>query len=213
MMAGKEPGFSSPQVDGRGCSPLLSFLVSGLLLVGLALAVACVSAPLPGTVAATSEPPGAEVYLSGRYAGMTPIEITNLTPGEYIIRFRMKGYGDRVMTVVVEAGNRTAVTARYPPLPPPTPTPTPVVTVIPTTPAPPFVMVTPEPGSLSLRSFPSGASVTVNGVGMGKTPLMIRNLTPGTYYVRYSLVGWDDYNSLLSVSSGQMMTDDVTLRQ
>ena len=159
----------------------------------------------------SSLPPGAAVYLDGTYQGTTPVEIANLTPGTHLVRLRMEGYGDREMAIVVEAGNRTSVTASYPPLP--TPTPTPAVTTLPTTPPLPFVITTPAPGALSLRTFPLGATVAVNGIPMGITPLVIQNLTPGTYHVRYSLVGWDDYDSVVSVSSGQTMTDDVILRR
>jgi hypothetical protein len=137
----------------------------------------------------------------------------NLTPGSYLIRLEKQGYGAREMAIVVEAGNRTSVMARYPALPTPTPTSTPAVTTVPTTPPFPFVTTTPAPGSLSLTTFPIGAAVTVNGIPMGTTPVVIRNLTPGTYHVRYSLVGWDDYDSILSVSSGQTMTDSIILRQ
>ncbi|MDD1657450.1 MAG: PEGA domain-containing protein [Methanomicrobiales archaeon] len=202
--------------QGRDNGPLFFSLVSGaLLLACIALSSGCLSSPQPGSIAVASEPAGAMVYLGGIPVGTAPLEIPNLTPGDYMLLFRKTGYGDREVTVTVTAGNCTSVTARYPSLetPIPTPTPTPLVTVIPTTPTLPFVTVTPEPGSLSLRSFPSGASVTVNGVAMGTTPVVIRNLTPGTYHVRYSLVGWDDYDSVLSVSSGQMMTEDATLRQ
>lgn len=216
MMAGKGKKSRAAQETGSACRSLLPLLASAALLLGwCALAAGCASAPLPGTVTVASEPPGAAVYLGGRYAGIAPLEIANLTPGVYVIRFRMEGYGDKDVTVVVEAGNRTSVTARYPPpgTPTPTATGTPPVTTVPTTQPFPFVTTTPAPGSLSLTSFPKGASVTVDGVRMGTTPVLIQNLTPGTYHIRYSLAGWDDYDSVLSVSSGQTMTEDVTLRR
>jgi hypothetical protein len=213
MMAGKGKKSRTAQETGSASRPVLILLVSAvLLLAGLALAAGCASVPQPGTVAAASEPSGAGVYLDGISAGNAPLEISNVTPGWHVIRFRLEGYGDREVRVIVEAGNRTEVTARYPP--PETPTPaTPPVTTVPTTQPLPFVTTTPAPGSLSLSSFPKGASVTVDGVRMGVTPLLIENLSPGTYHIRYSLAGWDDYDSVLSVSSGQTMTEDVTLRR
>jgi hypothetical protein len=196
------------------CRPLPSLLAAAVLLLAwCVLAAGCTSAPLPGSVAVTSQPAGAAVYLDEQYQGTAPLEIGNLTPGTYLIRLRREGYGDREVPIIVEAGNRTSVAARYPPLPTPTPTATPAVTTVPTTPPFPFVTETPDPGALSLTTFPTGATVTMNGIRMGTTPLVIRNLTPGTYHVRYSLVGWDDYDSVLSVSSGQTMTDYITLRQ
>jgi hypothetical protein len=58
-----------------------------LLLVWVAFACGCLTAPQPGSLAVASEPAGAEVYLGGQYTGTAPLEITNLTPGEYVLRF------------------------------------------------------------------------------------------------------------------------------
>ncbi|MDD1660788.1 MAG: PEGA domain-containing protein [Methanomicrobiales archaeon] len=200
---------------GAHGTPLLFLASATLLLACIALTAGCLSSPEPGSIAVASEPAGALVYLGGVSVGTAPLEIPNLTPGEYVIRFRREGYGDREVTVKVTAGNRTLVTARYPPLvtATPTPTTTPQVTVVPATPTLPFATALPETGSLYLTSVPSGASVTVNGVGMGMTPVLIRNLTPGTYYVRFSLVGWRDYEIALSVASGQMAMEEATLKR
>ncbi|MDD1654518.1 MAG: PEGA domain-containing protein [Methanomicrobiales archaeon] len=211
-MAGRGNPSRASRVHGGTVGLFPSLLAALVFLLALcAFSAGCTSPPRPGSVSVSSLPPGAAVYLDGTYQGTTPVEIANLTPGTHLVRLRMEGYGDREMAIVVEAGNRTSVTASYPPLP--TPTPTPVVTTLPTTPPLPFVITTPAPGALSLRTFPLGATVAVNGIPMGITPLVIQNLTPGTYHVRYSLVGWDDYDSVVSVSSGQTMTDDVILRR
>jgi PEGA domain len=211
-MAGRGNPCRPSRVHG-GTGRLFFSLPAALvfLLALSAFSAGCTFPLRPGSVSVSSMPPGAVVYLDGTYQGTTPVEIANLTPGTYLVRLRMEGYGDREVAVVVEAGNRTSVSASYPPLP--TSTPTPAVTTLPATPTLPFVITTPAPGALSLRSFPLGATVTMHGIPMGITPLVIPNLTPGTYHIRYSLVGWDDYDSVVSVSSGQTMTDDIILRQ
>jgi len=217
MIAGREGGVADRQAGGRARSTPPAMAAIALLLVWVAFACGCLTAPQPGSLAVASEPAGAEVYLGGQYTGTAPLEITNLTPGEYVLRFRLTGYGDREVKVMVEAGNRTAVTARYPalvtPIPTASPTRTPQATIVPTTQPLPFVTTPPATGSLYLTSVPAGASVYVNGEGKGVTPVLLRNLTPGTYFVRFTLVGWKDYQVPLSVSSGQMMTEEATLKR
>jgi hypothetical protein len=216
MIPDGDGGARTGKERGGAHGHLLSLLISAtLLLACIVLAAECLSSTEPGSIAVASQPAGATVFLGGLPVGTAPREIPNLTPGEYVLLFRLEGYGDREVKVTVTAGNRTSVTARYPPLATetPTPTPTPQVTAVPTTPTLPFVTVQPEPGSLSLTSIPGGASVTVNGEGKGTTPVLIRNLTPGTYYVRFSLVGWDDYETALWVSSGQITTEEANLRR
>jgi hypothetical protein len=75
------------------------------------------------------------------------------------------------------------------------------------------VPVTPvPPGSLYITSFPSGATIYLDGKGYGVTPRLIPNLTPGSYELRLSLVGWKDYRMVISVSPGLIQREDATLR-
>ena len=76
-----------------------------------------------------------------------------------------------------------------------TPAPTMKPTGLPETPLP--------PGALYITSFPSGATIYLDGKGYGVTPNLIQNLTPRSYELRLSLVGWKDYRIVLSVSPGQ----------
>jgi hypothetical protein len=116
-------------------------------------------------------------------------------------------YGERVELVTVNAGERIHIAADYPPLP----TPSPVTPVLPTPETPTGTPVTPTmipetplpPGALYVSSFPSGATIYLNGRGYGITPRLIPNLTPGSYELRLSLVGWDDYKLVVSISPGE----------
>ncbi|HUK93015.1 MAG TPA: PEGA domain-containing protein, partial [Methanomicrobiales archaeon] len=71
---------------------------------------------------------------------------------------------------------------------------------------------TPLPlGELYVISFPSGATIYLDGKGYGVTPNLIENLTPKSYELRLSLVGWKDYRIVISVSSGLRTTEEATL--
>ncbi len=92
-----------------------------------------------------------------------------------------------------------------------TPTPVPS-TAIPTT-APPTIPVTPlPPGSLYVTSFPSGANIYLDGRGYGVTPRLIPNLTPRSYELRLSLVGWEDYRMVVSISPNLIEKTHAILR-
>jgi hypothetical protein len=189
-----------------------------LLAVFLPFSAGCTrETPQTGSLEVTSTPAGLEVQviLDGDYRGVTPIVLTNLPAGNHSLHLFSPGYGDRGELVTVKAGERVVISADYPPLPTPatvTPTlpPTAEMTITPTLgnlPATPL-----PPGALYVTSFPSGATIYLDGRGYGVTPRLIPNLTPGSYELRLSLTGWDDYRIVISVSPGLIEREDVTLR-
>jgi hypothetical protein len=52
------------------------------------------------------------------------------------------------------------------------------------------VLQTPAFGVVTLRSDPSGADVLLNGKEMGRTPLVLENVTPGPLKVEVRLPGY-----------------------
>ncbi|MDD1664134.1 MAG: PEGA domain-containing protein [Methanomicrobiales archaeon] len=189
-----------------------------VILVAIILAAGCTKdAPQMGSLEVISTPSGLEVQviLDGNFKGVTPLVLTNLSAGSHLLQLRSPGYAERVQLVNVNAGQRMQISADYPPIPTPTPetlttqpTPeTPSQTVKPTDiPATP-----PPPGALYISSFPQGAQIYLDGRGYGITPRFIPNLTPKSYELRLSLVGWKDYKVVLSVSPGLNMTEVAIL--
>lgn len=70
-------------------------------------------------------------------------------------------------------------------------------------------------GTLVVSSIPSGASVYIDEIYKGSTPVEISNLIPGTYTIRISKTGAvDKYNDILdrvTISSGKESKKDYTL--
>lgn len=195
-------------------------LVLVALVLTLTLAAGCTreAAPTTGALEITSTPAGREVQviLDGNYQGVTPLLLSNLSEGSHLLQLISPGYAERVEVVTIGPGQKLQIRADYPPLPTPTPvTPTPQPTWTPTTPTtkPTDLPVTPlEPGSLYVTSFPSGATIYVDGKGYGVTPRLIENLEPGSHEIRLSLVGWKDYKVVVAVSPGQTAREHGTLR-
>jgi hypothetical protein len=188
------------------------------ILVAVLLAAGCTEeAPRTGSLEITSTPAGLEVQviLDGNFRGVTPLVLSNLSAGSHLVQLRSSGYAERVELVTLNAGEQMRIAADYPPIPtgtpvtptlptPDIPTPTVTPTMIPTTPLP--------PGALYVTSFPTGATIYLDGRGYGITPRLIQNLTPKSYELRLSLVGWKDYRIVVSVSPGLTTIEEATLR-
>jgi hypothetical protein len=84
-----------------------------------------------GELRVETEPPGAQVYLNGKSAGVSPYEGKDLSPGPVKIRVMKEGYETWERDVKVEPGKRLEVLANMKekkvmaPPPPPTPPPPP----------------------------------------------------------------------------------------
>jgi hypothetical protein len=68
-----------------------------------------------GTLAVLSEPEGASVFINQRSAGETPVLLTDLRPGSYVVRIERNGYQRWTTSVTVSATRQTRLTAKLQP--------------------------------------------------------------------------------------------------
>jgi hypothetical protein len=108
---------------------------------------------LPGTVALTSTPAGAEVFVEGERRGATPVTL-ELRPGSHAVELRRRG-ASRRLTLHVEPGRQTSEQVD--------------------------LTAVPLVGSLAVTSDPSGAKVVLDGRGRGITPLTISDVPAGPH--------------------------------
>ena len=88
-------------------------------------------APTTGTIAVSSSPSGANVYLDDTYKGITPLTITDVSSGTHTIEVKLDGYEDWSTSVQITSGSTASVSASLTQTPTPTPkTPTTVLGVI-----------------------------------------------------------------------------------
>jgi len=65
--------------------------------------------PASGNVSVYSSPMGANVFIDGVYRGVTPVNLTGITPGYHALKLAMNGYYDHDSIIyVVETGTITA---------------------------------------------------------------------------------------------------------
>ncbi len=92
-----------------------------------------------GNITVHSSPIGASILIDGVYKGTTPDTITNIAPGNHIIRMALSGYYDYEGTIYVLPGQTTNAFGTLPPLNqigsqnPVTPVATPIVIAVPVT--------------------------------------------------------------------------------
>lgn len=137
-----------------------------------------------GTLAVTSNPSGAEVYLDGALRGRTPLSLS-LPEGRYGVELRLAGYEPYRATVQVRRGETTRLDVRLTPVP--------------------------RTGTLLLETSPAGAEVYLKGRLQGRTPLRL-TLDEGTYRVEYRLPGYEPYQATVRVERGRETRLAATLR-
>jgi serine/threonine protein kinase len=135
-------------------------------------------APVVGTLAVSSRPSGAQIYLDGKATGKkTPFERANLNVGPYTIRLALAGYADTTITAVVSAARTQSVQIRLRRLQ--------------------LEPVKLEPGKLNVNAVvldngverPAPAVVLIDGETQnGETPRVF-NLTAGKYRISARYVG------------------------
>jgi hypothetical protein len=70
-----------------------------------------------GSIAVTSSPSGAEIYIDNAYKGITPLTIDGVAAGTYAIRVALAGYNDWSTSVQVGAGSTASASASLSPVP------------------------------------------------------------------------------------------------
>jgi hypothetical protein len=152
---------STPRGAGRSRAAvaaiaLVAVVVGGTVVTRRYLAAPAAATVTTGTVAVTTNPPGAEIVLDGQTQGLTPMKLT-VPAGSHVLELR--GAGDpRTIALDVTAGSELSQ----------------------------YIELAKGPlaaGSLQIRTEPAGAIVVVDGVPRGTSPVTVADLTPGEHSV------------------------------
>lgn len=120
-----------------------------------------IAGPSPGTLAIDSQPSGAEILIDGQRRGTAPLRI-DVPAGPHLVEARSGDITER-QQISIGAGEEIVQTLDLQRAAPPAP---------------------PVTGTLSVRSDPPGATVTIAGRVRGVTPVDIADLPPGSYDVQ-----------------------------
>ncbi len=137
-----------------------------------------------GQIEIRSEPGGANAFLDGKYAGKTPVAVKAIKTGVHEVKITLKSYRDYSETVQVAAGALAQVSAALEGL----------------------------PGTLTVNSSPSGASVTVNGQNVGQTP-WTGEVDAGDATIDLLLDGYEPQQKMARVIPGSGLSVSATLKK
>ncbi|MBR1369104.1 hypothetical protein RJ53_06185 [Methanocalculus chunghsingensis] len=146
--------------------------------------------PSTGFLAVTSNPSGADVYVDGSYRGYAPMTVGNLNVGSHTIELRLAGYSAYRSNIQIYAGQTTNVNAQ-------------------------LSRTTPTTGSIGVQSFPSGASIYLDGNFQGTTfandYFDIIDIPVGTHSITLRKPGYNDYTTSATVTGGTLKYVTATL--
>ncbi len=110
----------------------------------------------------TSQPPGALVRVDHMEKGVTPLSLTDLEPGQHLLQVTRANFRDSFDTVILEPGvSRTAA-----------------------------FTLDPVTGILLLTTDPTPCEVSLKGVSLGATPLLVTTLESGTHRLTFASPGY-----------------------
>jgi hypothetical protein len=155
--------FGDAEAPARSRSGAIVWAAAVIAVVAVAALLGRMWWPTPaapvatmGTLDITTNPPGATAVIDGKPSGTTPVTLS-LIAGSHTLELR--GVGEpRSLPVTITAG---AQLSQYIELP----------------------KAAPVVGQLSVRTEPAGATVTIDGVRRGTTPMVVDELEPGDHSV------------------------------
>lgn len=132
-----------------------------------------------GSVFVTTKPKGATVKINGVRKGKSPITVKDLGKGTVNVAVSLSCYGGRSKVVQVMENQMTQVSFN----------------------------LKPTCGALVVNSKPQGATWTLNGEEIGKTPGKKTGLKPGKYTVRASRGGdFPAWSKVVTIAAGETKT-------
>ena len=143
-------------------------------------------AVVPGQLTVNSTPEGAQVVLDGQSYGVSPLELTDIAPGQHTVTVGKAGYTSETRMIEVASRSKSVLVVQ-------------------------LAMVA---ASLAVTSDPAGAKVIVDGKDLGKvTPLQLSMDKPGNHSVLVRKEGYLDESTTLNLQAGQTSHFTPALRK
>ncbi|RLF80737.1 hypothetical protein DRN44_06785 [Thermococci archaeon] len=137
--------------------------------------------PVYGFLSVNSNPPGAEVYINGNYAGTTPLEDYKLSPGEYEVKIKKDGYEEYSKIVTITAGKTTTFSALLTPIPQSSSTTTSITSTTSST--------SPTPSSSPTSTSKTSPQTATSSTSPRETSTAVSSSNLNPYYIVGALIG------------------------
>jgi PKD repeat protein len=156
-----------------------------------------------GTLAITTDPEKANVFIDNAFKGVTPLTLTDTPSGYHVLRITLPGYDDYITSATIDPQKTVLVQAV---LRNTTANATMTVPIANVTTVPPR-----QNGSVAVTSVPNGASVILDDRYEGTTPVIITGVLPGNHEISLAYPGYAPYNQSLSVGSSETTAVNANL--
>jgi hypothetical protein len=137
----------------------------------------------PGGMNLQSVPDGASVTVNGEYRGKTPLDLTGLSAGSYVVTFSRFGFMEQSVLVRVGQGQVAEVKAT----------------------------LMPKSGTLAVNSSPPGARIQLDGVDAGFSPVILANISSDNHTVTLEKDGYVTAVRQVRITADQVNPVDVSL--
>jgi hypothetical protein len=137
-----------------------------------------------GRVLITSTPTGSDVFIKDQLRGQTPLDIPRLNAGIYSLKIAQSLYYDESDNFEIKPGGEFVKEYK----------------------------LKPKFGTVSVKTDPPGAEVTVLGVSWGKTPLVREKVPSGQYLLRISSQYYFEEELNIEVFDGLTTERNIPLR-
>ncbi len=131
----------------------------------------------------TTQPAGATVHIDHQERGAAPLALTDLTPGPHLIQASKAGFQSAFDTVVLEQGVSRSAALKLEPL----------------------------TGLLLITSAPTGSEISLKGVSLGTTPLLVTSLESGTHRLTVASPGFQAKEVEVTLDDRTPQKQEVTL--
>ncbi len=140
--------------------------------------------PLHGLLLVHSSPDGADVEINGVHRGTTPVLVADLPYGIHRAQLSKSGFLPRQLDIAINGR----------------------------TPQRLHTTLTSDTATLSVRTSPPGAEVTLDGVREGVSPCEIANVRTGVVKLGITARGHHVFEETLSLQAGEVRQIDISLR-
>lgn len=143
-----------------------------------------------GSISVNSNPWGADIYLDDNYEGLTPLDLTEIPVGSYIIKIVLNGYREWVSEISVSSGQTSRISVDLEPQP--------------------------SYGSISIKSNQREAKVFLNGTYIRTTsvyPTILEDIETGYYEMVIIKDGFRAWIEELEVFPGEVTSIEATLTE
>jgi serine/threonine-protein kinase len=147
-------------------------------------AVAAPAAPVVGELVINSVPEGARVHVDGGVAGVTPVSLASLSPGQHIVVLSKAGYAVESRSVLVRAGTRAAFS----------------------------VSLNQLAAVASIASDPPGASIIIDGRDTGKVTPAKLVVGQGNHSLALRKAGYLESSASMALNPGETFQFLPTLK-